>query len=66
MKLMIVAVFEEELDGHTGTLALSREEVETLQDLAYFYQMVATAIGFTYVDNVGISGRNGEEVWSSF
>lgn len=66
MKLSIVAEFEEELDGHTGKLAFTRDEVETLQELAYFYQMAATAVGFTYVDNVGISKGNGEEVWSSF
>lgn len=66
MKLTIVAEFEEELDGHTGQLVFSRDEVENLQDLAYFYQMATTAIGFTYVDNVGISKGNGDEVWSSF
>jgi hypothetical protein len=66
MKLTIVAEFEEERDGHTGTLTFSRNEVETLQELAYFYQMATTAIGFTYVDNVGISKGNGAELWSSF
>jgi hypothetical protein len=66
MKLTIIAEFEEELDGHTGVLTLSRNEVETLQDLSFFYQMSATALGFTYVDNVGISKGNGDIVWSSF
>lgn len=66
MKLSILAEFDEYVDGHTGSLVFSRDDVEDLQALAYFYQMATTAIGFTYVDNVGISKGNGEEVWSSF
>jgi hypothetical protein len=66
MKLTIVAEFEEEIDGHTGVLTLSREDIETLQELAYFYQIATSALGFTYVDNVGISKDNGDTVWSSF
>ena len=66
MKLTIVAEFEEELDGHTGVLTLSREDIETLQELAYFYQIATSALGFTYVDNVGLSKEGAGVTWSSF
>jgi hypothetical protein len=70
MKLTIVAECEEEFDGYTGVLTLSRDNVETLHDLAFFFESASTAIGFTYVDNVGISkslskGKS-EIIWSSF
>lgn len=66
MKLTIVAEFEGEFDGHTGTLTYTRENVETLEDLAHFYQKVATDLGFTYVIAAALRTRDKQVIWSSF
>jgi hypothetical protein len=66
MRVQIIVHWDEEDDAVSGTMTISRDDVDTLNQLAHFYEMAAVAMGFTYVDGVGLSKGQGEVVWSNF
>jgi hypothetical protein len=66
MRVKITAYLDEEEDGVQSIMTLERESVDTIEQLAHFYEMAAVAMGFTFVDGVGLSKGQGEVVWSNF
>ena len=66
MKVEIYFTMDKEDDGITGTVSLTREDVDSLEDLLYLYQDAAIASGYTYVTSVGAHKDSGEAVWSGF
>lgn len=53
-------------DGVDDMTSFIREDVETLEDYAAFFLRCLEAVGFTYVESVGIQRNDKLEVWSSF
>jgi hypothetical protein len=66
MKVEIYFTMDKEEDGIEGTVSLTREDVDSLQDLLYFYQDAAIASGYTYVQSIGAHKDSGDAVWSGF
>jgi hypothetical protein len=66
MRVKITAYLDEEEDGVQSIMTLERESVDTIEQLAHFYEMAAVAMGFSYVSNVGLTIGENETVWSSF
>jgi len=66
MKVEIYFTMDKEEDGIEGTVSLTREDVDSLQDLLYLYQDAAIASGYTYVESIGAHKDSGDAVWSGF
>lgn len=66
MRVDISFYMDKEEDGVSGTVNLSRDEVDSLQDLLYFFQDSAIASGYTYVTSIGAHKDSGDAVWSGF
>jgi|13_taG_2_1085334.scaffolds.fasta_scaffold05293_3 hypothetical protein len=66
MKVEIYFTMDKEEDGIEGTVNLTRENVDSLQDLLYLYQDAAIASGYTYVESIGAHKDSGDAVWSGF
>lgn len=66
MKVEIYFTMDKEEDGIEGTVSLTREDVDSLQDLLYLYQDAAIASGYTYVQSIGAHKDSGDAVWSGF
>jgi hypothetical protein len=66
MKVEIYFTMDKEEDGIEGTVSLTRENVDSLQDLLYLYQDAAIASGYTYVESIGAHKDSGDAVWSGF
>lgn len=64
MKVQITFQSESKEDGFTGKTSIEREDVETLNDLAWLYSEATQAAGFTYVKSVAFEKDDGEMVWS--
>jgi hypothetical protein len=59
-----ITASQEFFNESTRTVTLHRDNMETLEDLAYFFQDAANVIGFTYVTSVAISTENGSTISS--
>lgn len=66
MKVEIYFTMDKEEDGIEGTVSLTRDNVDDLQDLLYLYQDAAIASGYTYVESIGAHKDSGDAVWSGF
>jgi len=66
MQVEIFFTMDKEEDGMEGTVSLSRENVDNLEDLLYFYQDAGIASGYTYITSIGAHKDSGEIVWSGF
>lgn len=64
MKVEIYFTMDKEEDGIEGTVSLTRENVDDLQSLLYFFQDSAIASGYTYVKSIGAHKDSGDAVWS--
>jgi len=63
MKITIIAESENEDDGFTGSVTVVRENVEFAWDLSKAFTDAAIAIGFTYVEDVGLKCKGSEVKW---
>ena len=63
MRINLSAYMDNEDDGYSGSVDLSRDGVEDLTTIAQVMKDWLLALGFTYVDDVGISKDDGTMVW---
>jgi hypothetical protein len=63
MLINIEAHYDKEWDGLEGSVRISRDNVETLQDIANAVKSFLLGAGFTYVEDVGFSKDDGSMVW---
>lgn len=66
MKIYIAVESNKEDDGVETSVTYTYNNMEDLNDLAWAFSEAARAIGFTYVEQVGIKTEGGKEVWSEF
>lgn len=64
MRVEIHFEMDKEEDGIEGTVSLTREDVDDLQSLLYFFQDSAIASGYSYVQAIGAHKDSGDAVWS--
>jgi|TARA_R110000744_G_scaffold78674_2_gene154951 hypothetical protein len=55
-----------EADGYDSTTTLVRHNVDTVEELAFFYNEAAVAGGWTYIKSVALEKEDEEIVWSDF
>ena len=66
MRLDLNAYFDKEEDGISGSVSISRDEVDDIHSFLSVLQDLAVSIGFTYSESVGIRKDDGSETWSDF
>jgi hypothetical protein len=66
MKVSIHAEFEKDFDGFDGELVYSWDNVEDLTDVSQFLTSAVQAMGYTYVEDVGLQKKDGDVVWGGF
>jgi hypothetical protein len=66
MKVSIHAEFEKDFDGFDGKLIYTRDGIEDLTDVSQFLTSAVQAMGFTYVQDVGLDKGDGCVVWGGF
>lgn len=66
MKITIHAKFNQDPDGFDGELFYSWDNIEDLTDVSQFLTNGVQALGFTYVQDVGLDKGNGDVVWGGF
>jgi len=63
-KATIIFETSEEVDGYESKTSLERHNVDTLENLAYFYSEATVAGGWTYVKAVALEKEDESIVWS--
>lgn len=66
MKVSIHAKFDKDPDGFDGELVYSWDNVEDLTDVSHFLTSAVQAMGFTYIEDVGLQKKDGDTVWGGF
>ena len=66
MRVSIHAEFEKDFDGFDGELTYTWDNIEDLTDMSQYLTNALQALGYTYVEDVGISKGMGEVVWGGF
>lgn len=66
MRIDLDAYMQEDEDGYSGSVRMSRDDVSDLYQLADLFTEAARAIGFSYVKAVSFEKDDGEVVWSDF
>jgi hypothetical protein len=63
MRIDLSTYMDNDQDGFSGNVNVSRDDVEDLTTIAQVIKDWLMAMGFTYVDDVGISKDDGTMVW---
>lgn len=63
-KAVITFETTEKVDGHESKTTLERQNVDNLEDLAFFFSEAAVAAGWSYVKSVALEKEDGTIVWS--
>ena len=63
-KATIIFETSEEVDGYESKTSLERHNVDTLENLAYFYSEATVAGGWTYVKAVALEKEDESIIWS--
>jgi len=66
MKVSILVEFDKDPDGFDGELVYSWDNVEDLTDVSHFLTGAVQAMGFTYIEDVGLQKKDGDVVWGGF
>jgi hypothetical protein len=66
MKVSIHAEFEKDFDGFDGELVYTWDNVEDLIEVSQFLTSAVQAMGYTYVEDVGLQKKDGDVVWGGF
>jgi len=66
MKVSIHAEFNKDRDGFDGELVYSWDNIEDLTDVSHFLTSAVQAMGFNYVEDVGLQKGIGDVVWGGF
>jgi hypothetical protein len=63
--MKITIRFEETFPEHSQSVEYCHTGLDTLQDLAFIYKDAATSAGFGDVEDIGISVKNGDTIWTT-
>lgn len=66
MKVSIHAKFNKEPDGFDGELIYSWDNIEDLIAVSQYLTSAVQAMGFTYIEDVGLQKKDGDTVWGGF
>lgn len=66
MRITLDAYFDKEDDGFSGSVSMTRDEVDDMYGLLNLFQEYANALGFTYIKSVGFEKDDETIVWSDF
>lgn len=66
MRVELNFTFDEEDDGFSGYISSSRDNVDTLEEMAQFMTDALRGASFSYVENVGFEKDDGSVVFGTF
>lgn len=66
MRISFDAYFDKEEDGYSGSVSMTRDDIDDLYGLLNLFHECANALGYSYVKSVGFEKDDETIVWSDF
>lgn len=66
MRIEFIAIFDKEEDGISGSVTMTRDDVDDLYSLLHAYQDFTVSAGFSYSEAIGCRKDDDNYAWSDF